>query len=176
MDNNEKLSRLENEIKDLQNEVRAVRLNLRGNHRPARTPAPVFSPRTMTAAEQPPETGPAVAREETARTKQPLPAIPPAGLPVTLGTAPGIDTVNVAGLAGWAEESTRQLGRERTGTLLDIAEKMGYLPPQIKRILFDVINAEEGGNSGNIVARDYLDAMVKIREKRREALVRLLSV
>jgi len=178
MDNNDKISRMENEIKDLKNEVRAVLLDLRGNYRyagnPLKTPAPPVLNRQITAGEPPPDIRPAIAREEVVR--QPSPELHSAELPGTHDAGQKIDAVNIAGLAGWVEESTRRLGRERTGALLDIAEKVGYLPPHIKGILSNIINAEPGGNAGNTAARDYLDSLVRIREKRREALFRLLSV
>ena len=119
---------------------------------------------------------PQTAHEEVERARQPVRDSHSTRPHGTHDSGRKIDMVNIAELARWVEESTRQLGRERTEAVIDISEIMGYLPLGIKQILDKVTHVKPGDNVANIVALDYLDSLVKVRERRREILNSLLSV
>jgi hypothetical protein len=87
------------------------------------------------------------------------PQIPPCE---SQSTEKQLDLVTFAGLAGWVEESTRRLGKERTEALLDISEATGCLPLNIKKILVKLVNIKPDDYSCKPTSRDYLDSLVKI--------------
>jgi len=125
------------------------------------------------------EARPETAQEEVVRARQPLPDFYSAGLSGAHATGRKMDIITIAGLAHWVEESTRRLGKERTVAVLTISEKMGYLPPDIKQVLANLINIKPNGNGDKIGVRHYLDALVKITTllgKGNESEAALLSI
>jgi hypothetical protein len=79
-------------------------------------------------------------------------------------TAPCRDMglVAIAGLACWADESVRRLGRQRTETILDLAEMMGFLAADLKQVLAKLIKIEPDDHARSVSTRDYFDSLMKI--------------
>ena len=73
-----------------------------------------------------------------------------------------INMIAIGGLVSWAEESVKKLGLQKTEAILDVAEMMGLLSPQLKQILTKLINIDGDGNSQSVSARVFLDSLVKI--------------
>jgi hypothetical protein len=73
-----------------------------------------------------------------------------------------INLVTIGGLASWADESVRKLGRQRTETILDIAEVMGLLPPDLGRIVTKLINIEADEHAEALPVRSYLDSLLML--------------
>jgi hypothetical protein len=70
--------------------------------------------------------------------------------------------VTIAGLACWADESVRRLGRQRTETILDLSQMIGFLGPDLKEILVKLVKVEADDQACGITARDYFDSLMKI--------------
>ncbi|OGO36381.1 MAG: hypothetical protein A2147_03235 [Chloroflexi bacterium RBG_16_57_8] len=93
-----------------------------------------------------------------------------------------IGLVTIGGLASWADESVRRLGRRRTETILDISEMMGLLPPDLKPIMAKLISIEADEHSEVLSAVEYLDSLVKITtllgkdNQTEQAMLSILSV
>ena len=91
----------------------------------------------------------------------------------------GMDLVVIGGLARWAVESVTKLGRQRAETILDISAMMGYLPVDLKQIMVKLVNTELNGQTDAVVAREYLDSLVKLTTllgKDNETETALLSI
>jgi len=73
-----------------------------------------------------------------------------------------IGLVTIGGLANWADESVRKLGRQRTQSILDFSEMMGLLPPDMKHIMTKLISVEGDGDAEALSPRDYLGSLVRI--------------
>ncbi len=73
-----------------------------------------------------------------------------------------INVISIGGLVNWAEESIKKLGYQKTEAILDVAEMMGLLSPQLKQIMTKLINIDSDGNSQSVSARVFLDSLVKI--------------
>lgn len=73
-----------------------------------------------------------------------------------------INLLTVGGLVNWADESVRKLGHKRTETILDIAEMMGLLSPEIKHIMAKFVDVDREGDAGSLSVRAFLDSLVKI--------------
>jgi hypothetical protein len=180
MNTRSRISQLENEIGALKNDLQSLLLDvIRENHRRAEGPLATHScpadgqqaivnQRTL-ASEKKPD-------EETVRAGQPLRELRPVERAGAQDPLREIDVIPISGLARWAEETIGRLGQERTEAVLALSDVMGYLPPDIRHILFNLVKAEPGRNASNIAARDYLDLLARIRDKRRETLTRLLSI
>ena len=78
------------------------------------------------------------------------------------GPAVDLSLVTIAGLATWADDCVRRLGCQRTETLLDVAEMLGLLSPDLKGIVTKLILVEGDGHTAVLPARDYLNALVRI--------------
>jgi hypothetical protein len=65
-------------------------------------------------------------------------------------------------MVNWAEESVKKLGYQKTEAILDVAEMMGLLSPQLKQIMTKLINIDSDGNSQSVSARVFLDSLVRI--------------
>lgn len=72
-----------------------------------------------------------------------------------------ISIATMAELAQWIDDTVKQFGCERTETILDISEKMGYLSPELRKILVKFINPILGEYSGKVETRDYLGSIIK---------------
>jgi hypothetical protein len=73
-----------------------------------------------------------------------------------------LNLVTIAGLARWADESLKRLGRAKTETILDISEMMGFLPSDLKQVLVKLVNTETDGHHDTSQARDFLDSLIDI--------------
>ena len=73
-----------------------------------------------------------------------------------------INLIAIGGLVNWAEESVRKLGLQKTEAILDVAEMMGLLSPQLKQIMLKLINTDSDGKMQSVSARVFLDSLVKI--------------
>jgi hypothetical protein len=73
-----------------------------------------------------------------------------------------INLITIGGLMNWADESVKKLGHQKTKTILDVAEMMGLLSPDLNRIMTKFISIDRDGNSESLLARDYLDSLLKI--------------
>ena len=73
-----------------------------------------------------------------------------------------INMISISGLVNWAEESVKKLGLQKTEAVLDVAEMMGLLSPQLKQIMTKLINIDSDGHSQSVSARVFLDSLVKI--------------
>jgi hypothetical protein len=73
-----------------------------------------------------------------------------------------INLIAIGGLVSWAEESVKKLGLQKTEAILDVAELMGLLTPQLKQIMTKLINIDSDGNSQSVSARVFLDSLVKV--------------
>jgi archaellum component FlaD/FlaE len=73
-----------------------------------------------------------------------------------------INIISIVGMVNWAEESVKKLGYQKTEAILDVAEMMGLLSPQLKQIMTKLINIDSDGNSQSVSARVFLDSLVKI--------------
>lgn len=73
-----------------------------------------------------------------------------------------INLISVSGLVNWAEESVKKLGHQRTEAILDVAELMGLLSPQLKQIMIKLINVDSEDGSESVSARGFLDSLVRI--------------
>lgn len=73
-----------------------------------------------------------------------------------------IDLIRIVGLANWAEESVKKLGYQKTEAILDVAELMGLLSPEIKQIMAKLINIDKDGKAQSFSVRIFLDSLVKI--------------
>jgi len=78
------------------------------------------------------------------------------------GLAADISLVTITGLATWADDCVRRLGRQRTESLLDVAEMLGLLSPDLKGIVTKLIQVEGDDHTAVLPARDYLNALVRI--------------
>jgi|WetSurMetagenome_2_1015567.scaffolds.fasta_scaffold02181_5 hypothetical protein len=118
-------------------------------------------PRTPGINEKAPE--PETAREEVEKEWLPESSLPSIELSKCKGkNETHLDLVTMAGLTYWAQETTRHLGKERAEAVLSISEMLGHLPPKVKPILTKLINIEPEINPNNVLARDYLDALIRI--------------
>ncbi len=73
-----------------------------------------------------------------------------------------IDLDNMAKLAQWIEESVKRLGHERTETVLDIAEMMGHISPELKKILVKFISPLTEENKSKVTTKDYLASLIEL--------------
>jgi hypothetical protein len=106
---------------------------------------------------------PETAREEVEKEWLPESCLPSDESPKRKGkNETNLDLVTMAGLTYWAQETTRHLGKERAEAVLSISEMLGHLPPKVKPILTKLINIEPEVNPNNVLARDYLDALIRI--------------
>ena len=92
-----------------------------------------------------------------------------------------INLITIGGLVNWADESVKQLGHQRTETILDVAEMMGLLSPELKHIMTKFISTDRDGNTESLSARAFLNSLVKITtllgkdNQTEEALLAILS-
>lgn len=70
----------------------------------------------------------------------------------------------IENLSQWVEEAVGKLGPERTRTILDITETMGYVNPDLKKILVKFIHPASGGESAKVTTRDYLSTLVRLND------------
>ena len=73
-----------------------------------------------------------------------------------------ITLISVVGLVNWAEESVKKVGHQKTEAILDVAEMMGLLSPQLKQIMTKLINIDIDGKSQSVSARVLLNSLVKV--------------
>jgi hypothetical protein len=108
------------------------------------------------------ETHPGTAREEV--TKAHIPEQVPGNARPSRDQFPGrdINLISVSGLVNWAEESVKKLGHQKTEAILEVAELMGLLSPQLKQIMTKLINIDSDDDSQAVSARGFLDSLVKI--------------
>ena len=108
------------------------------------------------------ETHPETAREEVQQAQMPE--------EVSRNTRPrrdhipdrDINMISIGALVNWAEESVKKLGLQKTEAILEVAEMMGLLSPELKQIVTKLINTDSDGNSQSVSARVFLDSLVKI--------------
>jgi hypothetical protein len=219
---NDKITRLENEIKVLKNEVQAVLLDLRESYlnmenpfNAVAGPAAAIQPIVITDRSSSGQTkwdladdeklkSEPIKPEEKPRSEIPSrPASEPNPLWAEMKTVPDcvpvsnvpnsdatklpprksdkLDIVTVAGLAGWVEESTKSLGKERTFAVLDMSLAMGCLTEEIKPMLNKLIElAPSSAIEGQSGTWNYLDSLIKInnllsQDNRNETALQLLS-
>jgi len=111
------------------------------------------------------DAGKETAREEVKRAWRPaIESEPHFGFRETTTGALSGDAISIAAmaeLAQWIDDTVKQSGCERTETILDISEKMGYLSPDLRKILVKFINPILGEYSGKVETRDYLGSIIK---------------
>jgi len=73
-----------------------------------------------------------------------------------------INLISISGLVNWAEESVKKLGLQKTEAILDVAEMMGLLTPQLKQIMTKLINVDSNDSSQSVSARAFLDSLLKV--------------
>jgi hypothetical protein len=218
---NDKITRLENEIKVLKNEVQAVLLDLRESYLnmenpfnsdagPAAVQPIVITERTSNSRPQPepaaaashkpepgksevkpaPENPVAFAPEETSRREIQTAANSNPGFRSTLGKATDIpnrrndklDILMVAGLVSWVEDSTEKLGKERSLSVLEMSQVMGYLSGEIKPIMVKLIElTPESTVELSSRTKTYLESLMKLnrllsQDKLDEIALELLSM
>ena len=108
------------------------------------------------------ETHPETAREEVLQAQ--IPEEVPSNIRQGRAHIPDrdINMISISGLVNWAEESVKKLGLQKTEAVLDVAEMMGLLSPQLKQIMTKLINIDSDGHSQSVSARVFLDSLVKI--------------
>ena len=108
------------------------------------------------------ETHPEAAREEV--TKAQIPEDFPLNARTCREHTTGrdINLISVSGLVNWAEESVKKLGHQKTEAILDVAELMGLLSPQLKQIMIKIVNIDSDNDSQSVSARVFLDSLVRI--------------
>jgi archaellum component FlaD/FlaE len=75
-----------------------------------------------------------------------------------------LDLAAIDGLAQWVDETVNRLGHERTRTILDITEKMGYLNTDLKNILVRFIHPVPDGHETSIATQDYLSSLLELND------------
>ncbi len=105
--------------------------------------------------------------EEASAEVKPMPRLdvapaPPQSCQCHHSPAADVSLVTISGLAAWADDCVRRLGRQRTETLLDVAEMLGLLSPDLKGIVAKLIQVEGDGHTDVLPARDYLNALVRV--------------
>ena len=115
-----------------------------------------------TSADSKQEINPGTAREEVAKAQIPeeLSNIIRPCRENTAGRE--INLISVSGLVNWAEESVKKLGHQKTEAILDVAELMGLLSPQLKQIMIKIVNIDSDDDSRSVSARVFLDSLVRI--------------
>jgi hypothetical protein len=108
------------------------------------------------------ESKPEIAHEEVTRARQVEGDLHHNKPLKTHDTSHDFNLVTIGGLASWADESVRKLGRQRTETILDVAETMGLLPPDLGRIITKLISIESDGHTEVMPVRDYLDSLLML--------------
>jgi hypothetical protein len=200
---NDKITKIENEIKVLKNEVQAVLLDLRESYlnmenpfnsvaNPATIQPIVITERTANSRPQPepeiaenhksdpvklegkplsgsqvqPDTDFEITRREihtisNANSVQDSTLDKPTAL---LSTQNGkLDIMSVAGLVSWIEESTQRLGKERSITILEMSEVMGYLSAETKTIAVKLIGlAADSAVDNQSGSKAFLASLVKL--------------
>lgn len=73
-----------------------------------------------------------------------------------------ISLITIGGLVNWADESVRKLGPQRTEAILDVAEMLGVLSPELKQVMTKFIATDKNGNGEAPSGRVFLDSLVKI--------------
>jgi hypothetical protein len=73
-----------------------------------------------------------------------------------------INIIKIGGLVNWAEESVKKLGLQNTEAILEVADMMGLLSPQLKQIMTKLINTDTDGDSQPVSTRVFLDSLVKV--------------
>lgn len=127
------------------------------------------------------DTQPATTREDVKQTRRPEEVSGNTGAGRDYIRGRDIDMIRIVGLANWAEESVKKLGYQKTEAILDVAEIMGLLSPEIKQIMTKLINVDSDGKSQSFSVRVFLDSLVKITtllgkdNKTEAALLSILS-
>ncbi len=67
-------------------------------------------------------------------------------------------------LSRWVESSVNRLGPQRTKTILDITETMGYVNSDLINILVKFIHPSEENKNINASTRDYLAVLVELNK------------
>lgn len=75
-----------------------------------------------------------------------------------------IDLDRIEELAQWVESSVKKMGHERTRTILDISETMGYVNTTLKNILVKFIHPLADGETVNVTTQDYLSTLVQLNK------------
>ncbi|MBN2238710.1 MAG: hypothetical protein JW712_02965 [Dehalococcoidales bacterium] len=75
---------------------------------------------------------------------------------------PKLELEAIAELSFWVEAAVKQLGHERTRTILDITETMGYIDPDLKSILVKFIHPVPNQEQLSITTKDYLACLVEL--------------
>ncbi len=117
---------------------------------------------TMAANETVKERHPERAREEVIKAHKPEKAPAVQKPQKTHASERELNLITIGGLVNWADESVKRLGLERTETILDVAEMMGLLSPDLKGIMKKFVSIDGNGNSEARSARAFLDSLVKI--------------
>ena len=81
----------------------------------------------------------------------------------TFGSNGRVDLATIAGLTQWIADTVKRLGRERTEAILDIAEIVGHMTPQLKNILVKFVNrTPDEFNGNNVTTRDYITSFIEL--------------
>ncbi len=79
-----------------------------------------------------------------------------------VASGPVLSPITVSAMVRWAEKSVKRLGRPRTETIVDVAEMMGLLCPQLKQLIGKLVSNEPDSAGGDASGRDYLDSLLEI--------------
>lgn len=72
------------------------------------------------------------------------------------------DLIKYAALTSWVEDSTKQIGPERTRVILELSEIAGLLPVDVTNTLIKLTSVKNGERIANLAAKDYFRSLVKI--------------
>jgi hypothetical protein len=73
-----------------------------------------------------------------------------------------ISLETISGFIDWVEKSVTRLGTEKTKAMLEIAETMKYLTPEMKKILVKFVNIDEDEDTKEIAFQDYIASLVEL--------------
>ena len=80
------------------------------------------------------------------------------------GNGDGITLLTIAGLSKWVDESTEQIGKERTEVMVEACHMVGHLSPELKDLLVKLVRLAQADETkrGKITTKDYLGVIAQL--------------
>lgn len=186
------MKEIEVELKVLKNEIKQALLDIREQlltqhqnpfymvDRPAEgRPSEVRQIQPAAGGEEPREPPKAIAREQKERTpatgqaetvlsreqeeRTPAEDFPSLDKRESRRNNSPIDLTTIAGLAQWASNSIRRVGKERVVAIVEVYQKSGLISPSIAEILLKLINlAEEEKLEKKVTMKDCIAVFVQL--------------